>query len=242
MASDLLVYCLLLYFPFHILNRASFATRLKGRIARVMPSGVAYATGCAFCWTWWIGVMITVGKLLSTGVLTISPLSLMAAPVLNLLLDLAIRALIKANEPPLLTVQSVTTNGAANTVVGTATSNLSPGQLVCIPSMWTHDAKPAQWTTSTWMSPGIPAWAEKLPDPLHVGRRVEVVKGGWSCVGKRGTVRTHYVSADDCSCHYGKACYSLALDDGSGEGPVYPSDCILLDDTPSDTASTAPSA
>lgn len=236
MLSELIVYCLVLYFVFHVLNRASFTARLRGWIARAWPQPVAYATTCAFCWTFHWGWVLMVLKLLFTGTLSVALLSLCAAPVVNLVLDLLVKALLKVNEPPLLNPLTrfepvTTTTGGANTVVGIAENGVQAGQIVSIPSVWVPDEMMPEFTTYTWRSPGIPHWAEKLPEPLHVGRRVKVVKGGWQCEGKTGTVTDHFIHGDDCSGHYGKACYTVQLDeDGDGGYTVYSSDCILLDD------------
>lgn len=62
--------------------------------------------------------------------------------------------------------------------------------------------------THSWMSPGIPAFADKLPDPSHVGRRVRVNDGGnWD--GWSGTISEQYIDADDCAGSYGKLRYAI---------------------------------
>lgn len=50
-------------------------------------------------------------------------------------------------------------------------------------------------------------WVKPLPNPLHIGRKIKVIKGQWA--GKIGTVIEHWINADDCSGGYGNHLYQL---------------------------------
>ena len=63
------------------------------------------------------------------------------------------------------------------------------------------------------ISLGIPSWAKPLPNPLHIGKRVKIIDGGWK-VGEEGVVETHYISADDCG-PWGEHRYGLIEDNGN---------------------------
>lgn len=61
-----------------------------------------------------------------------------------------------------------------------------------------------------FISPGVPAWAESMPNPTHVGKKVKVIKGSRS--GEIGIVIDHWINGDDCSGGYGNQLYQLKGD------------------------------
>lgn len=73
-----------------------------------------------------------------------------------------------------------------------------------------------------FISPGIPPWADSLPDPSHVHRsiRVKGEPGGYpnSWGGWTGVITQQYIDADDCSGTYGRLKYAI-----KGDDPAHPS-------------------
>ncbi len=61
-----------------------------------------------------------------------------------------------------------------------------------------------------FLSPGFQDWMKKLPDELHIGRKVKVVKG--TLRGREGVVTDHWQNLDDCSGGYGNHLYQLEGD------------------------------
>ena len=82
-----------------------------------------------------------------------------------------------------------------------------------------HEGIPRDFSRSTsapfyaFTSPGIPAYAKPLPDPLHIGKRVRYQ---WHENGKEvyytGTITSHYIDSDDCSGTYGEHKYGIKSD------------------------------
>ena len=101
MLDQLLFYSLAVYLVFHVINRSSIleSTREWGR--KVCPRWVGQLLSCALCFTFWIGVLWTAWLRISTGDIIISVSTLLAAPVVNLVLDLVVNVLLKANAPRL---------------------------------------------------------------------------------------------------------------------------------------------
>lgn len=83
-----------------------------------------------------------------------------------------------------------------------------------------------------FISPGFQSWMEKLPDKLHIGRKVKVIKG--SNMGREGVVTDHWQNLDDCSGGYGNHLYQLEGDlekygCKNNSCAINAKDCELLD-------------
>lgn len=63
------------------------------------------------------------------------------------------------------------------------------------------------------VSPGLPPWADKLPEPTHVGQNVEVNSNQPSWLGRKGIVEKHFINGDDCG-DWGKAYYLVRDSEG----------------------------
>jgi hypothetical protein len=50
-------------------------------------------------------------------------------------------------------------------------------------------------------------WLKKLPEPLHIGKKVKVIRGRHA--GREGVVTDHWQDTDDCSSGYGNHLYQL---------------------------------
>lgn len=61
-----------------------------------------------------------------------------------------------------------------------------------------------------FMSPGFQPWMKKLPDKLHIGKRIRVIRG--SHAEREGIVTDHWQNLDDCSGSYGCHLYQLEGD------------------------------
>lgn len=57
---------------------------------------------------------------------------------------------------------------------------------------------------------GLQPWMEKLPEKLHIGKKVKIIKG--KRVGEIGIVTDHWMNLDDCSGGYGNHLYQLEGD------------------------------
>lgn len=227
MLESLIIYALAVYWLFHVIARSDLLARPRAWVLRVLPSKVTYPLSCSFCFAGWIGILLTV-----TGIVWFSPAVLFAAPVINLVLDLCIRALIRANEPPVLLTPissetTVTTTGASGV---TAVSNggsitwFTPSTTVNIPTVWIPTDVP-------------PNSVYPEPHPSHVGRRVRVISGttpdSWH-VGRVGRIHRHYTDNSDSTINFRPFRYDIAFDgdDGVITAGFLVSDCLLLDEDP----------
>lgn len=127
MPDALLTWALTVYCAFHVLGRSDILRRPREWAQQHLPRKLTYPLTCAFCFAFWCGLALTAVASLYTGTLILSASILFAAPVFNMVLDLAVRALLKVNEPPLLTVTT--------------------------PSVWTGPSyqPDISWTTFSWM-------------------------------------------------------------------------------------------
>ncbi len=107
MIDSLILYSLSIYFAFHVIARSDIMSQPRAVFERVAPSWLVYVSKCAFCFTSWVGLAAAVCGSLWVGTVVV-PMYLLAGPVVNLLVDLAVRALIRANEPPSVTVGTFT--------------------------------------------------------------------------------------------------------------------------------------
>ncbi len=98
----LLIHCLFIYWLFHVLTRSDLLATPRAWFLLVMPKWVGYVATCAFCFTFHTAWIYMVLQMVLTGWLVFQPLYLFAAPVINMVLDLVVRALIRINEPPVM--------------------------------------------------------------------------------------------------------------------------------------------
>lgn len=84
------------------------------------------------------------------------------------------------------------------------------------------------------VSPGIPPWAEKLPDKLDIGRRIRV-KESHPWKGKTGTIKQDFISNDDCG-PWGRRIYYVENDIKNtsayitNDFSIFPCDVDFLDE------------
>lgn len=114
MLDQLVVYSLSVYFFFHLFGRSDILAGPRGWANKVFPSALTYPLNCSFCFTWWVGVGVTVATSLYLGVFFVSPIVLLGAPVLNLLLD---RAIERLNPKALSVFGTVTASGATYSTI-----------------------------------------------------------------------------------------------------------------------------
>ncbi len=113
MLVAVILYSLAVYFAFHLASRADILAKPRAWVFRKLPSWLVYPLTCAFCFTFWL----TLGSNL-LGFIATDLIVLLAAPVVNMVLDLIVRALIRANEPPLVKVESPGLTFGTDTYVG----------------------------------------------------------------------------------------------------------------------------
>lgn len=199
----LILWTLGVYFLFHVLARADLLARPRNWLVKVLPTWMTYPLGCAFCFSWWTAVFTTALVLVTSGWFILDLARLLAAPVINLIVDLCVRALMRANEPPLIEVKPSVQEGD-RTVRSTASSNVHA----------------FDWTRADILMSrpgGLYLNADKLPNPTHVGRRAR-------SHDQEGVITHHYIDLDDCSGTYTQAVYRI--DEGFR---VAAKDCTLLD-------------
>lgn len=128
--TALIVYSLVIYSLFHILSRSDLLNRPRTWAVRVLPGWMTYVLNCPFCMTFHAGWIFPLIGLLFTGTLALSVTYLLAAPVVNLVLDQVIQALFRHNAPPMLDAghQSYTgTLGAVSITYHNDTGRNPPG-------------------------------------------------------------------------------------------------------------------
>lgn len=87
MLEQLVIYCLSVYFFFHLASRADLFAKPRAALVKTLPSFITYPLICCFCFTWWVGVGVSVFLSLYLWTIFLSPMLLMAGPVFNLVLD-----------------------------------------------------------------------------------------------------------------------------------------------------------
>ncbi len=83
---DLFTYCAAVYLLYHVWNRSDLLAKPRDWTARHAPSWFTYASSCALCTTFWTSMGLVIVGFLSTDLITF-----LAAPVINLVLDLVVR-------------------------------------------------------------------------------------------------------------------------------------------------------
>lgn len=88
--DSILIYALTIYFWFHLVSQSDLFARPRAWWVKTVPGWISYPTSCAFCFTWWSGVLLTLLSCLDTGVLWIDTSVLFVAPVINHLVSLLV--------------------------------------------------------------------------------------------------------------------------------------------------------
>jgi hypothetical protein len=94
--TSLIVFSLSVYFLYHLLSRSDLLRRPREWAYKVLPGWVTYVISCAFCFTWWVSLFATF-----IGAVPLTAAYLLAAPVVNLLVDQVLQWLFRTNEPPM---------------------------------------------------------------------------------------------------------------------------------------------
>lgn len=92
MLDNFIIYCLSIYFFFHLFGRSDIAAPLRCGLSKVLPSWLLYIGKCSYCFTFWVSLIIS-GVVSWYAGFWVIPYFLLAAPVFNLLLDLAVQGL-----------------------------------------------------------------------------------------------------------------------------------------------------
>ena len=114
---SLIVFCLSVYFLFHVLSRSDLLNRPREWAYKTLPSWVTYVLGCAFCFTWWAALFASF-----IGAIPWAATYLFAAPVVNLLVDQVLQMLLRANTTVFLVSSSEAVTGV-NSASATFTWN-----------------------------------------------------------------------------------------------------------------------
>ena len=94
MFESFLFYILSVYFVYHVLSRSEILDRPRNYFLKSFPWWVTKPLTCAFCMAFWSGILMGVGILLTSGVIVVSTINLMAAPVAVFVLDLVVQKLL----------------------------------------------------------------------------------------------------------------------------------------------------
>lgn len=245
MPDALLTWALTVYCAFHVLGRSDLLRRPREWAQRRLPRKLTYPLTCAFCFAFWCGLALTAAASLYMGTPILSATILFAVPIFNMVLDLAVRALLKANEPPMLAVTTATASADNSCRFGP----------VSIPSVWTA-LSPQSQVTLTYLNPSLPQYDGHLPYgwemhkaegdsiarprcPSLIGRRIRIMEGGGSWAGQEGVIEDGYRDGDDCSGTWGDLKYRVRRDcekpsDGSPSVPA--KHCLLLPAPPTSAA------
>ncbi len=208
MIDALFLYSLSIYWLFHLLTRADLLSAPRRWVFSTFPSWLTYPLGCAYCFTFWVGLFFAVATTFWVGVVAI-PFCLLAAPVFNLVLDLGVRALIRANEPPIIPPSATETPYSITVLGGGGGSGGSIG------TGMTYTCSPyySYYLDST-----------NLPvTPSHIGRRAMI-----KATREKGVITAHFIDRDDCSGTFQQECYEITRDDGVGLHRKPISECELI--------------
>lgn len=196
---------------YHVLSRADILAKPRTWVLRTFPGWLTYPLSCSLCFTFWTSVALGILGIVPLGVVT-----LLVAPVINLVLDLVVKALIRANEPPVIGEGKTVTQGdmsisnwrfgsmqypRVDRVVGTAGQTIAPGEMVTVNFYPFRD--------------------ETLNRPELIGRYVRRHSDGLV-----GPIREVFRCGDDCAGTFGQVCYHVAVDGGTTK--IAESDCTIL--------------
>ncbi len=118
LSEDFIVYSLSVYWLFHLVSRSDIMEAPRNWAFRVFPYSLSYPLTCAYCMSFWIGLFVGLPIMYDIIGFSALPVCLLAAPVFNLLLDLEISSLIKANqEGP--EIKTYTTVQSGTSTIGT---------------------------------------------------------------------------------------------------------------------------
>ncbi len=236
MVDALIIYSLATYMVYYVVGQSDLLAASRAWVSRKLPGWLIYPLGCSLCFAWWLTLVLGV-----LGFVALNVLTLFAAPVVNLVLDLIVKALIRANEPSVIGAgktltcgdQSVTTWSGPTVVSAMAASSLRAGEMVCV----------APLAPFTGTNPVLAPWKGSLPEgwqmvnpygygdvpgcPKLVGRRVCF---GWSPapLERTGTIEEGYRDGDDCSGTWGMLKVRIRGDDKQTYSTGW-HHCTLLD-------------
>ncbi len=106
MIDALIIYALSCYMVYYVVGQSDLLATPRAWVLRTLPGWLTYPLSCSLCFTFWLSLALTL-----TGVVYMGALTLLAAPVVNLLLDMGVKALIRANEPPVIAEGKTITSG-----------------------------------------------------------------------------------------------------------------------------------
>lgn len=211
MIESIVIWSLLTYFVFHVVSRSDLCAKPRAWAFRTLPGWLSYPITCPLCFTFHASWLASLLVFMWSGVLLVNLAMWFGAPVINMVVDLCVRVLRRADEPPLIEVKP-------------------PGPGVGVVGEASH-AQPFDWAAigREWHSPGIPHWSKPLPSPTHEGYRIRVGYNQYTAdtQGKEGTVTRHFIDSDDCANDYGYQVYEANGDDGT-HFRVRAEYCILL--------------
>ncbi len=216
MIEQLIIFSLSVYWLFHVLSRSDILAKPRELAARHAPKWLTYIFHCAFCFTWWVAIGLTLAQWVMSGWMVINLVIIFGAPVVNMMLDLVVKALIRANEPPpigegkILTGcdHKITMKTRQNVMSGVAQTPIIAGQLVyCNPRFdpW-QGSLPEGWEMINPYGTGDVPGCPKL-----IGSKVRFP---WSYDEKSGVIEEGYRDGDDCSGTWGQLKYRIRGDDG----------------------------
>lgn len=79
-------YSLIVYFWYHLVAESDLLAAPRAWLREHAPAWAVYPLSCPYCWSWWVGVVLTLLAWVLTGTLELLPSILFVAPVVNLFL------------------------------------------------------------------------------------------------------------------------------------------------------------
>ncbi len=197
MLEALLIYSLACYMVYHVVGQSDLLSKPRAWVLRTFPGWLTYPLSCSLCFTFWLTLM---GNLF--GFVQMDLVVLFAAPVVNMVLDLIVRALIRANEPPVMGEGKTLTCGDQSATTWRA------------PFVSLNPEGYAPFTFGGFRDEPI--------DTQLVGRLAK--RRGDGLVGP---IESVYRCGDDCANSFGKVCYRIKVEGGTSK--VEASQCDLID-------------
>lgn len=131
-----------IYFFYHIIHRSDLFKSPRAWMVMALHPKLVYISNCAFCMTFWIGLLIACLGWFLTGHFITSAGLFLVAPVVNLILDLVVEGLIRFNTPPMITFNTASSTPqivwknltSASSIPVTADGEKIPSSMVLHPS------------------------------------------------------------------------------------------------------------
>ncbi len=243
MIDTLIIYALSCYMVYYVVGQSDLLAAPRAWVSRKLPGWLTYPLSCSLCFSFWLTLVF--GLL---GVVSIDALTLLAAPVVNLVLDMVVKRLAnQPNEQKNKAILDLCASWGGNSqwrdaVTKEAIAALRAGEMAANGDGVKIPESDPWWKTLGGTKPPFYGWKlAPLPLPLPEGWEASNMHG-YVCPTLHGRrVRTTYFNGqvgiiedgcrngDDCSGTFGDLLYRLRSEDGKPIGHVPIKTCTFLD-------------